>query len=152
MNTFQQFCSDKKENCAGGGSYTNKDDYCFVYDEHKHGSLEEFYATFPVISFELDGDYDYNWKPQDYLYEENAQLCLPFYALSGRTILGAIWMKNHDIIFDRDNNKVGFAESDCSYEYEYGKEEDVSKSKDTSSTTTTEDISNKNEDENLNKD
>jgi hypothetical protein len=86
-----------------------------------------------MVNFSLEQDYDYRWKPQDYLYYDNFveginKLCLPFYEISSRTILGAIWMKGHDVIFDRENSKIGFAESDCSYEY--GEDEE-----DTNSTT-----------------
>jgi len=40
--------------------------------------------------------------------------------MSRKNILGGIWMKNHDIIFDRENNKIGFAEANCSYGYDNG--------------------------------
>lgn len=36
---------------------------------------------------------------------------------SGSTVLGANFMQGHDIFFDRDNRRIGFAESNCDYEY-----------------------------------
>ena len=36
---------------------------------------------------------------------------------SGGTVLGANFMQGHDIFFDRDNRRIGFAESNCDYKY-----------------------------------
>ena len=71
----------------------------------------------PNISFTIE-DYDYVWTPSQYLFKfiENEKVIGCFGFIKDRRnvfTLGASWMIDHDIIFDNNNNKVGFTEADC---------------------------------------
>ena len=35
-----------------------------------------------------------------------------------RSILGGTFMKNHDILFDKSNQRIGFVRADCTAEYD----------------------------------
>ena len=85
-----------------------------------NSSKELYYVVnniWPNITF-LINDYDYVWKPSQYLFKfienENIIGCFGFIKNSANIInLGASWMIGHDIIFDNQNNKIGFTEADC---------------------------------------
>ena len=71
----------------------------------------------PNISFTIE-DYDYVWTPTQYLFKfiENDKIIGCFGFVKDRRnafTLGASWMIGHDIIFDNNNNKIGFAEAYC---------------------------------------
>ena len=52
----------------------------------------------------MDNNYIYEWTPHDYMERlEQGKFCLPWLEIHDRVILGGIWMKNHDILFDREN-------------------------------------------------
>ena len=97
----------------------------FIHKElgscYKFNSSKELYYVvnniWPNITF-LINDYDYVWKPSQYLFKfienENIIGCFGFIKNSANIInLGASWMIGHDIIFDNQNNKIGFTEADC---------------------------------------
>lgn len=51
--------------------------------------------------------------PRDYLYLEDKNYCLGFSVLSDRIILGGLFMRNYDILFDRENRVVQMVRSNC---------------------------------------
>jgi hypothetical protein len=72
---------------------------------------------FPTIKFELEGFVTVEWKPEFYLFawpETPNYYCLGVYSnFDGGNILGGIFMRGKDVIFDRGNKRLGFAESEC---------------------------------------
>ena len=75
-----------------------------------------------MIHFYLNG-YDFQWKSKNYVFnisEPNKPgACMGMNRAYGTKItLGSIWMIGHDIIFDLDNNLLGFAEAEC-YQNKY---------------------------------
>lgn len=65
----------------------------------------------------MEGGVVYEWKPEDYLYQEpkgSNKYCLPFEIISERVMLGAPFMKNHDILFDKNKQEIHFVRSNCS--------------------------------------
>jgi hypothetical protein len=106
---------NKSEAC---GKYEYKSDYghCYLFNNTK--DLD--YAVnnyWPVFHFNL-GSYDYKWTPQRYVFniskKNETGACLGFARTYGTKItLGASWIIGHDIIFDRENKLIGFAEADC---------------------------------------
>ena len=71
----------------------------------------------PIIHFNLDG-YDYKWKPQNYLFNittnKKAGGCMGINKSFGNKItLGSSWIIGHDVIFDKQNELIGFAEANC---------------------------------------
>lgn len=61
-SAFKNYCNVKNENCHGYNISLNKQN-CWRFTKQKYKSLEYFYSQFPIITFKLDNDYDYRWKP-----------------------------------------------------------------------------------------
>ena len=72
----------------------------------------------PKIKIKFNG-YDYIWKPKNYYMDYSSsnkiRVCLGFQTNENITniILGTTFMHGYDIIFDRENNRIGFSEADC---------------------------------------
>jgi hypothetical protein len=71
------------------------------------------------------------WRPSQYIFKfnENNEIigCIGFIKNRANIFnLGASWMIGHDIIFDNQNNRIGFAEADCN-EILNNEEEDMEK-------------------------
>ena len=110
-----------KEEACGKYSYHSDFGHCFHFN-----SFEELdyavYNYWPVIHFYLNG-YDFQWKSKNYVFnisEPNKPgACMGMNREYGTKItLGSSWMIGHDIIFDLDNNLLGFAEAEC-YQNKY---------------------------------
>lgn len=58
------------------------------------------------------------WEPKDYLFawaDSPSKYCLGAYNNgSGYSVLGANFMRGKDVIFDRTNERIGFANADWS--------------------------------------
>ena len=106
---------DKKEAC-GKYEYNSIFGHCFYFDN----TSDLNYAVknyWPTIHFILEG-YDYKWTPEKYVFNisdiNKTGACMGFANNYGKRIkLGASWIIGHDIIFDRENKLLGFAEADC---------------------------------------
>lgn len=67
------------------------------------------------MTFFFNDSIEYKWHPQDYLVQpldSKTHYCVGVKTLS-HMILGAIFMRNYDIYFDRTAKKVGFMRSNC---------------------------------------
>ena len=69
-------------------------------------------------------NYKFDWKPQNYWAnistQQNFRACLGFESTEEDVItLGTTFLHGYDVIFDRENNKIGFVESDCKKEFNY---------------------------------
>ena len=114
------FCSQVHK-CLGD-SYPTDNGLCFKIKENV--SLENFLLSMPDIHFTFEKNVKYTWKPQSYLYNSTDSNIndLPTFCIgltgwaSNEILLGSTWMHNHDIIFDLENRKIGFVESNCSGE------------------------------------
>ncbi len=76
--------------------------------------MQNFYDTFPSIKLKLGPDFEIEFHPEDYFYAGDTPqvYCLgiqPFEQL----IFGGLFMKNWDIYFDLDGQKLGFRKSFC---------------------------------------
>jgi len=78
------------------------------------------FQSLPVITFtfkDAKGEkVDVHMKPEAYM-EKVANKYVPrVYLSEGQgAVLGANFMQDHDVFFDEDGKRVGFARSDCSY-------------------------------------
>ena len=110
---FQELCEDNK---CGKYSIDQEFGSCFTFNNKTHMDYV-LDNILPNITFKFN-DFDYIWEPRDYYFDNSynnvIQLCLGF-SYGGKFTLGSTWMRNHDIIFDRENLKVGFAKANCSY-------------------------------------
>jgi len=113
INYIKNICKDEK--C--GDLYFHKEfDLCYKFNslEHLNYVLDNIW---PNISFYINY-YEYIWRPSQYIFKinENNEIigCTGFIKNRGNVFnLGASWMIGHDIIFDNQNNRIGFAEADC---------------------------------------
>ena len=112
LKEFYSFCENKK--C---GNFTDTGEfYCasFSSDEEKEKAINEIW---PNITFDFEG-VNYILTPKDYYFKEvNTKrfvTCLGFYGdIHNKIIFGGTFMHRHDIIFDRENKRIGFAVADC---------------------------------------
>ena len=95
------------------------------------------------------GDYQFNWTPKNYHYiykpsEKEINVCLGFDEdRRQNTLLGTTFMHGYDIIFDRENHKIGFVEADCNRVINFTKEFNITKeNNNTKETTKTQRITN----------
>jgi len=60
------FCEESNENCGS----TKRENMCWMYDKNKHQNIQDFFATFGNFTFGFGENevYDYEWRPEDYLY------------------------------------------------------------------------------------
>jgi len=70
----------------------------------------------PVLTFVFEGGVEVNVDPSAYL-ERSAGKYVPrvYLTESSGAVLGANFMQDHDVFFDAEHRRVGFAEADCSY-------------------------------------
>ena len=81
---------------------------------------DEQFAQLPVVSFAFK---DVNGKPAviemppDAYMEKSAEQFIPRIYLTGEqgVVLGANFLQDHNVLFDQDNKRVGFARSRCDY-------------------------------------
>jgi hypothetical protein len=109
---LEEFCN-AEDRCRGerrGVSYEAHQ--CFLNVE----STEGLFDTFPVLTFDLGGE-RFNWQPKDYLFvwpDYPNYYCVGIYDNGHNgSVLGGLFMRGHDFVFDRDLKQVGFAPSSC---------------------------------------
>lgn len=69
---LEGYCKQSDRNCGGN----KKDRGCWEYNPHEYPTLEEFYASFGTFAFYF-GETEaqkYEWRPQDYLYQDSPEL------------------------------------------------------------------------------
>jgi hypothetical protein len=110
-DSIKRFCSLNNSHCGGSQMESNR---CFVINQNKHKSLSDYFATFPPLNFNLSGEI-YTWEPSAYLHlGGKKEYCLLFQSFHGDSfIFGGVFMKNHDIIFDKKQDKIGFIKANC---------------------------------------
>ena len=115
---FKAFCATQNGKC-GNFTYDEELGYCAPFSD-RESLFKTIYHYWPNITLEF-GESEYIWKPLHYYYyyfnssKVIRKACLGFdYHKSSRIILGANFIHGHDIIFDRQNKRLGFVPSDCS--------------------------------------
>ena len=106
----------KKSNSCGKYVYHSDFGHCFYFDNIKNlnNAVNNYW---PIIHFYLDG-YDYKWRPENYVFnistKNRAGACMGINKQYGTKItLGSNWIIGHDVVFDRKNRLIGFAEAEC---------------------------------------
>jgi len=115
--SLYNFCEKDTNNC-GKGYGASSDGLCWNFNPKIFSSLEEYHKTFPTFKFYFgqDGDAEYQWKPEDYLYKKEGtggKYCIGLARYDRETILGGTFMKNHDVLFDKNTKKLGFVRANC---------------------------------------
>lgn len=70
-------------------------------------------SSFPIIYFGFVPDFSIPVYPRDYFFQDGDKHCLGFDYVEDRVILGAGFMKNHDIQFDRVESVVRIVRAEC---------------------------------------
>ena len=108
LKTIHSYC--EKNNCF---KFTEKNK-CFFSNEN----AETLFKKFPKLLFKLDNNQIYEWRPENYIVKYmNNKHCIIINKYYGRVILGGIWMKDHDFVFDRQNKTVTIYKANCSKYY-----------------------------------
>jgi len=86
------------------------------YSNTKVNYTPDQIKRFPLLTFILDNGVRVDVKPSAYM-EQAAGKYIPRVYLSeaSGTVLGANFMQDHDIFFDAENRRLGFAKAHCSY-------------------------------------
>lgn len=119
---FSKFCHESEQNCLGDETKVPGEPHtCYIYKSKNFKSKKEFFNSFPDFSLRIDSKYVV-WKPEYYLFawpESKNTYCVGIYNNGGSgNVLGGIFMRGLDVIFDRGNEKIGFAASGCEYSNE----------------------------------
>ena len=114
INNFDNYCNNKNKTC---GNFNNVEKYGYCASFNSKKELLNALDSWPNITLLLEG-FSYNWLPIDYYYEykndEKLNACLGFNIDNTLKItLGANFIHNYDVIFDRYHQKIGFVRSDC---------------------------------------
>ena len=113
---FSQYCKKLDGKC-GNFTYDNDLGYCAAFQD-RETLFRAIYQNWPNITLTF-GESEYKWRPINYYYyhfDVNIRkACLGFnFHSSDKIILGSNFIHGHDIIFDKNNNRLGFVPSDCS--------------------------------------
>lgn len=68
--SLNHYCSLNSEHCGGN----RRRGSCWLYNPDNNPTIEDFYASFGAFSFYFgeDEDYEYEWRAQDFLYQESS--------------------------------------------------------------------------------
>lgn len=128
---IRKACKDK--DC---GTFTHLSDLgeCMSFRNTEH--MEQAIKLLPNITFEFANGVKYIWEPKDYVFnnsitnKQQYQLCVGYNQGSGGKVnLGSTWMHNREIIFDKENNRIGFVRSNCNGEESSSKKDDEQEEK-----------------------
>lgn len=87
------------------------------YANAKLSYSQEAVASFPTLSFVFENGIEVRVKPSSYIEQAGGKFIPRIYLTEASgTVLGANFMQNHDVLFDAENRRIGFAEADCNYE------------------------------------
>ena len=115
IKEFKSYCKKSGELCGKFQDISHLG-YCGIFKtrQERQNALDNYW---PNITFFLEG-YDYILTPNDYYFEytDNGKVgaCLGFEGeRTSKITIGGTFMHGHDVIFDRENQRVGFAVADC---------------------------------------
>ena len=115
IDNFNNYCQKNGNKC---GKFENVEGIglCAMFNSNQE-RLNALNNYWPNITLFLE-NYNYTLTPDLYFFEYNAGkrngACLGFEGEGASKItVGGTFMHGHDIIFDRENQRMGFAEADC---------------------------------------
>lgn len=114
-STFENIC---KHHHCGSIFYQMEFSKCFEF--RTIFEMNKVFSLFPDITFKFENGVEYIWEPLNYMYIKSVPqtrhqvACFGFNkGNSFRINLGSTWMHNHDIIFDKTNQRIGFTKASC---------------------------------------
>jgi hypothetical protein len=102
-------CRRRSETCAKTSDFQS----CYTYNSTSYPNIQDFFDTFPPITVVTEG-VELLWEPREYMFQMNSEInyCLAIYPLED-IVLGAAFMRNFDIKFDTETQRIGFARANC---------------------------------------
>jgi len=114
MQELHTHCK-QKGNCKGS-RYKSKYQPHTCYRFYQSRGLFEFYKSFPKLVFKA-ANKEFTWDPQYYLSNIGDQVyCVGIYPQNEGVVLGANFMRGKEVIFDREQAKIGLVNSNCNPE------------------------------------
>lgn len=113
---FENICLGS-EFCDGQTIRMSGEPYmCYFYDHDKYPDIYDFFETFPTFTLLVD-NINVDWTPENYLFawsDSPETYCVGIYSSGhGGNVLGGNFMRGMDVVFDRETNQIGFADSAC---------------------------------------
>ena len=110
-------CIDKDEEC---GKIKRIEGYGICAEFNNSNEMNnKIYSSFPLIKIVFN-DYEFNWDPKNYYMNFTSRnkyrACLGLETdenIKNTIILGTNFMHGYDIIFDKEENRIGFVEAEC---------------------------------------
>ena len=115
-NKIKEICN-KTKNINKCGKFTFNDFLNHCYEFNNNDEIN--YAIeniFPDIIFNINNDLSYFWSPKNYFIQLSDYIICLGLKYSDKFLLGDTWMKEYDIIFNKENFSIGFAASNCNKE------------------------------------
>ena len=116
---FNNYC-ERKGGCGAPFKEYPELGYCTTFPD-RESLFNSIYRGWPEIIVTLEKNLTYTWKPFNYYayhhlnQSEERYACLGFAKHnSPNIILGTNFIHGYDIIFDREEKKLGFVKSECS--------------------------------------
>ena len=119
IKEFDQLCTTQKGNNLCGQFQVDADyGYCSAFKD-RESLFNAINEKWPTITLELSKNVEYIWHPINYYYYyikgDVRKACFGLLSHnSDNIILGTNFMHDHDIIFDKESNFLGFVPADCS--------------------------------------
>ena len=112
--SFREFCV-KQGNCNGRPVAVSGESHpCYRLDTAF--SIDEFFDSFPTLYMTFD-NVTVPWEPRSYLFtwgDAPLDFCMGIYSNGGGgSVLGGLFMRGLDIVFDRQHETISFAKSLC---------------------------------------
>jgi len=86
------------------------------YANAKIAYSPDLVAKFPTLTFVFEPDVRVDVEPSAYIEQAGGKYIPRVYLTeSSGTVLGANFMQDHDLFFDAENRRVGFAKANCDY-------------------------------------
>ena len=116
-SAFFERLAEVCRNVSGCHPGFNLSKTCYVTSAKTYDvAIEELDRLFPHMEVVFADGTRFLWRPRSYFYSKGsaARWCVAIdNNYSSETVLGMSFLKNNDIIFDRDNNQIGLAHANC---------------------------------------
>ena len=90
---------------------------CFTYvSSDSFPTVEDWLESFPHLFFTFEPSAVVALHPRDLFFKENDQHCFGLDYISSRIILGGMFFRNLDVLFDRNASTISIVRSECSTE------------------------------------
>ena len=96
---IERKCADVNSGrTCGGHRSIEMNTKCYDFSPSQaYPNIEDWYESFPVVTFTIGTDAQIILYPRDYFFLEHDRQCFGFDYLRTKMILGSIFMRNYDV-------------------------------------------------------